>query len=161
MLFGQNSSVMKNYHSNFYSAGIDRWPCAEGFYFFLSISHIHAEYHWESDHHHIYICGLPPENASVIFLTKFLLPRDLIHNCLYSQIPVKHCNGWQCHYLQCLCQPSVFYWPLCNNICFFSWLPCLMTAMWPSANLCIIWPSWVAKSARDLFFALDWLNYWS
>ena len=95
---------MKNYHSNLYSAGIDRWPSTEGSDFYLSVSLIHAECHWESDHHHIHLCGFPQN----FFLTKCLLPRDLINNCLYSQIFIYHYNWWQCHYLQCLCQPSVF-----------------------------------------------------
>ena len=71
-------------NNNIHSAGTHRRPWATGSDFYLSISHLHTECNWKPDHHHAHLCGFPSQNTHVLFLKKFLLLGDLIHNCLCS-----------------------------------------------------------------------------
>ena len=68
------------------------------------------------------------------FSPQFLHLRNLIHNSMHSQILVQYNNWRQNYYVIMLVLAKYFLLGFLGSQNFFSWQPCPMTAMWPSAN---------------------------
>ena len=84
----KNEKLHRN--NRVYPSGTVRWPTTSGCELYLSAHHLHAQHHWELDHYHPDPAGCPPPNPHVFLPQKFLLIRNFIHNCQYTQVPGHH-----------------------------------------------------------------------
>ena len=144
-----------------YPSWIDKWSIVAGCTVPISSCYLHAKHDWEPGHHHPHPFRSPSADSSVFLPSKLLIPRNIIHVCLQSQIPCCHHDWGQNLFLQQLCGSAAFpssSWGWRN---FTSWLPCPMTAMWPSANLYITPPSWAVESVYFLSLAPGLQDSWS
>lgn len=129
--------------------GTDRWPSTSDSNFYVSVSHIHVEYNWESDHHIPHFSGSSPKTPMYCFLQKFALLEISFTTACNSQIFIQHSNRWQDNYIYYLYYSSVFYWCLWSNRVFSPGCHVLWP-LWPSANPCIMWLSWTAENCQRL-----------
>lgn len=81
----------KPLHSNnVYSSWTDRQSTVTSGCFSSPFFHLHVECQWESNHNHPHPPGRASKDTHVFLPPKFLVFRNLIHNCLHPQISCQY-----------------------------------------------------------------------
>ena len=82
-----------------YPSWIDRWSTVAGRTVPISSCYLHAKHDWEPGHHHPHPFRSPSADSNVFRPLKLLIPKNIIHVCLHSQIPCLNHDPGQNHFL--------------------------------------------------------------